>query len=65
MLFRVQLAAAPLSKPSGSKRKGFLFLSDPPRGYPHRAELFATGRAKFFCAYGTPRSARQAGDPQI
>jgi hypothetical protein len=24
-----------------------------------------TGRAKFSCACGTPRSARQAGDPQI
>src|SRR2546429_3140662 len=24
-----------------------------------------TGRAKFFCACGTPRSARQADDPQI
>jgi hypothetical protein len=38
--------------------------TDPPRGYPHR-ELLVTGRAKFSCACGTPRSARQAGDPQI
>ena len=38
--------------------------TDSPRGYPHR-ELLVTGRAKFSCACGTPRSARQAGDPQI
>ena len=30
----------------------------------HR-ELLSMGRAKFSCACGTPRSARQAGDPQI
>lgn len=38
--------------------------TDSPRGYPHR-ELLVTGRAKFSGACGTPRSARQAGDPQI
>jgi DNA invertase Pin-like site-specific DNA recombinase len=27
--------------------------------------LLVTGRAKLSCACGTPRSARQAGDPQI
>jgi hypothetical protein len=35
------------------------------RGVPASHQLVITGGAKFSCACGTPRGARQAGDPRI
>jgi transposase-like protein len=59
---RVSGAAACLvASNCGPLRKGWKPI---PRTWG-RGRLLVTGRAKLSCACGTPRSARQAGDPQI
>jgi hypothetical protein len=55
-----------LAKDAPASHHFFASSSSPiPKDYPHRAEVPVMGRAKFSCDCGTPRSARQADDPQI